>query len=664
MDIEDKQEESETSDDLSISIEDLEVEARDYEKPHLPFEEISGRYKFIRFIALGACANVFKGYDKKLSHPVAIKILPRNLAEKEDYVERFIMEAKVAARLRHPNIIRIYDVGEQEGVYYIIMDFLPGHDLRTRLSLEAIFPHDKIVEIIRDMCSALDYAHAQGVIHRDIKPGNIMFDKYERAVLVDFGIAKAAVEARITQTGTILGSPIYMSPEQFMEESITPASDIYSLGVIFYELLSGKPPFEGNTIEEIKEQHLNSLPPTIDGIEPYLSSVINKCLAKKPENRFKSAQEILDAILNKRIIDNREEKTSVTVKKQVVSGSRLPYPIVLTILSLLIVILVLLLLINGSISLPFVPGTLTIDASPPTAKYIIIGNSIIKEGRGGKSKMSLSSGSYLVKIEQNGFYPASRRIEIRSAKEIDLKTNLIPMGSIKHPLTGENLIWLPYENEDLTANGCWLSTKEVIVKEYALFLNQVGNRIEGGVSYIDIYNPSCLLEIKNGKFTAKTDRGNYPVNLVSYYGAKAYATWSKGYLPREIEFLSACRFGNKENALYPWGDYPSTDLSSNIDYNGKHIPLTENDRNPSGLMPVGSFTPTGLGFFDLAGNLSEWCSYDNGEDLDMQPVRGGSFKDKIVLQACDARLKIAANTRSSSIGFRVAYPPDILERVK
>ncbi len=668
MDIEDSQEKSENTDDLDIVVEELEGEASKYEKPHLPFEEISGRYKFIRFIAVGACATVFKGYDKKLSHPVAIKILPRNLAEKEEYVDRFIMEAKVAARLRHPNIIRIYDVGEQEGIYYLIMDFLPGHDLRTRLNLEAFFPIEKTIEIIKEICNALDYAHAQGIIHRDLKPGNIMFDKYERPVIVDFGIAKAAVEARITHSGTILGSPIYMSPEQFEEESITPASDIYSLGVIFYELASGRPPFEGNTIDEIRDKHLNSLPSPIEGIEPYLASIIYKCLAKKPEHRFKSAQEILDALENRSIVDNQEEGLKEKTVKHAGSKSSIPYIIALALSSLFITFLILLLLAGGNLALPFVPGTLVIDTSPREARYKIKGHDIVQEGSGGKQKIRLPRGEYIIRIEEQGFYPFLGSIEIKPTREVYIKTNLIPFGTINHPLTGDELIWLPCYTEQfddkLGSSGCWLDTKEVTVREYAFFLNKVGNRVEGGVSYIDIDNPLCLIELKDGRFTPKPDRGNYPISLVSYYGAKAFASWSKGYLPKEGEFLTACRYGNKEVAIYPWGDYPRIDVSNNLDYYDKHIPLTENSKYTSGLMPVGSFLPTGLGFYDLAGNIAEWCSYDNDVDMDKQPVRGGSFNDKIEKQACDARLVIESNKRSTSIGFRVAYPSDILERLR
>ncbi|MBN1234391.1 MAG: protein kinase [Candidatus Coatesbacteria bacterium] len=656
------------------TLEEFEKEALSFEKTNLPFEEISQRYKFIRFIGGGSCATVFKGYDKKLSHPVAIKILPRNLAEKEEYISRFMLEAKVAARLRHPNIIRIYDVGEQEGVYYIVMDYLPGHDLRTRLNLERRFTRDKIIMIIKDICSALEYAHIQGVIHRDLKPANIMFDKYEKAVLVDFGIAKAALEARITHSGTLLGSPAYMSPELFIGKEANPASDIYSLGIVFYELLSGKVPFEGNSLDELKEMHLTMKPPTLDNEESYIQSIIKKSLSKEPEHRFFSIRDFLDALEKKAIVESYEEgiaekKSETNVARQ--KSRKITYlSCFLILISACFIGITSLFFLGKMPDMSFIPGFLILDTSPDNAGFIIKGENEDQQGKVSKNRIKLPPGNYLLTIEEQGFQSKYAKIEIKSGEHLKLRIDLVPKGIQKHPLTGSDLVWIDNfiaEKNGRFVNhpGVWMMAKEVTVDEYTYFLNKNGNKIEGGISYIDLDNPKSLIELKDGVFKVKSGFANYPVNLVSYYGAVAYAKWSSGFLPTEDEWISASCIDIKKRDTYPWGDYPRTDLSNNKDYSGdlviKRYSLNEDG---TGIIPVGLFIPTGKGFFDLAGNVSEWCRKDKPENSNTQIIKGGSYKDNLQSLSCCYYEEISANSRLPHVGFRIAYPSKVLERNK
>ncbi|MGI5819217.1 MAG: Stk1 family PASTA domain-containing Ser/Thr kinase [Armatimonadota bacterium] len=257
---------------------------------------IADRYRVDHLIGEGGMALVYRGTDETLDRRVAIKILRPELSDREDVVARFRREAHAAAKLNHPNIVQIYDTGVDQGRYYIVMEYLPELNLKEIIKRYAPLPLDKVVEVGTAACEALSHAHRQGIVHRDVKPANVLFTDDGRAKLSDFGIAAAAGEAGLTEDGKVLGSAHYISPEQAQGAPAGPLSDIYSLGVTLYEAMTGRLPFGGETAADIAAQHLRETPPSPRSINPDVPPaaefVIMKAMSRDPQRRYRSADEM------------------------------------------------------------------------------------------------------------------------------------------------------------------------------------------------------------------------------------------------------------------------------------------------------------------------------------------------------------------------------------
>src|SRR5215216_4347180 len=250
-------------------------------------------------------AVVYRATDLRLNRTVAIKVLPPDVAFNSDVRTRFIREAQTAAQLSHPNIVPIYSVDEKDhgSVVYFVMAFVDGESLGARLAREGAWPVDRTVRVLRDVADALAYAHERGVVHRDIKPDNILIDRASgRPMVTDFGIARAAAgETRLTITGVAVGTPAYMSPEQALgEREIDGRSDLYSLAVVGYHLLSGETPFKASNTPAMLVKHVSERPRPIRERRPevpaYLAVAIDRALAKRAEDRWSDAAEFRDAI--------------------------------------------------------------------------------------------------------------------------------------------------------------------------------------------------------------------------------------------------------------------------------------------------------------------------------------------------------------------------------
>ncbi len=259
-----------------------------------------GKYQIAERLGRGGMAEVYKAYHPQLERYAAVKLLHGYLAEGQDFLARFQREAKAVAALRHPNIVQIYDIDVEEEHYYMVMEFIDGGTLKDRLiQADGPLPIPEMAHIFRETASALDYAHRQGVLHRDIKPANVLIGENGRVVLTDFGIARIVSETQFTVTGTLVGTPAYMSPEQGKGMQISTPSDIYSLGIILYEMVTGKVPFDADTPLAVIHKHINEplpSPRTIrEDIPRVLEAVIVKALAKEPEDRYQSAAEMVAA---------------------------------------------------------------------------------------------------------------------------------------------------------------------------------------------------------------------------------------------------------------------------------------------------------------------------------------------------------------------------------
>ena len=256
-----------------------------------------GRYEVIRELGQGAMGIVYQAKDPLIDRVVAIKTINLGLAQegKDEYEGRFYQEARAAGRLNHPNIVTIYDVGKSDDIAYIAMEFLQGRELRDIMNDKGLLPVDHVLDITAQVASGLAYAHEYGIVHRDVKPSNIMVIRDGHVKITDFGIARMASSAVRTQTGMVLGSPKYMSPEQVMGKEIDQRSDIFSLGVMLYEMLTGQSPFNGDNVNAIMYQTLNAVPPAPNSVNDVVPEMLNfivaKALAKNLDDRYQNAKD-------------------------------------------------------------------------------------------------------------------------------------------------------------------------------------------------------------------------------------------------------------------------------------------------------------------------------------------------------------------------------------
>ena len=254
-----------------------------------------GRYKIIRKLGAGGMANVYLAEDQELGRRVAIKILNERHANDEQFVDRFRREAKHAAGLSHPNIVAIYDRGEAEGTYYIAMEYLDGRSLKELIVGRGPAPVHVAIDYARKILDALRFAHRNGIVHRDIKPHNVIVDAEGRVKVTDFGIARAGT-SQMTEVGSIIGTAQYLSPEQAKGAPVDQTSDLYSVGIVLYELLTGKVPFSGDSPVEIAMKHISAIPEPPSSLRPDipedLDLIVLRALGKTPEDRYPSAEEM------------------------------------------------------------------------------------------------------------------------------------------------------------------------------------------------------------------------------------------------------------------------------------------------------------------------------------------------------------------------------------
>jgi len=287
-------------------------------------KELEKEYEVLSELGRGGMAIVFKAKETELDREVAIKVLPFSLAFDKEFVERFQREARTSAKLEHPNIIPIYRVGKSGRVIYFVMKFLRGKPLSSVLAARgAGLPPAEIRRVLADVCRALAYAHKSGIVHRDIKPDNIMFDEHGHAVVTDFGIAKAASGGKLTGTGMSIGTPHYMSPEQAKAQALDGRSDIYSLGVVAYQCLTGAVPFDGEDSFSIGYKHIMEelpTPPLESPEQRQLFEIVKKMMAKLPEQRFQNAEELIGVLEGGRSVSFT---TDATMALPSMAGARL-----------------------------------------------------------------------------------------------------------------------------------------------------------------------------------------------------------------------------------------------------------------------------------------------------------------------------------------------------
>ncbi len=269
---------------------------------------LENRYRIIGLFGKGGMGEVFRAEDLKLKQEVALKFLPENLQKNEAALGRFIGEVRTARQVSHQNVCKVFDIGESDGKHFLSMEFVDGDDLSSLLRRIGRLPSDKAAEISRQICFGLHAIHEAGILHRDLKPANIIIDSKGKARITDFGIA--GIEADISKDEIRVGTPAYMSPEQITGRQVTTRSDIYSLGLLLYEIFTGKQVFQADSLDELIKKHSTTQPTNpsefVENIDPIVEKIINRCLEKNPADRPKYALYKLRSLFRAEIRSKRQ----------------------------------------------------------------------------------------------------------------------------------------------------------------------------------------------------------------------------------------------------------------------------------------------------------------------------------------------------------------------
>ncbi|HLY28223.1 MAG TPA: protein kinase [Aggregatilineales bacterium] len=331
-----------------------------------------GRYEVRERLGIGGMATVYKGWDTNLDRWVAVKVLHDHLVEQAGFKERFEREAKVVASLSHPNIVQVFDFDtvtvNTVPVYYMVMAYIPGKSLKNLMDdahrQNERLPLSQVSNVMRGVLSALDYAHKQGMVHRDVTPANILFNEQGQAVLTDFGIAKIVSGTRLTQSGMTVGTPMYMPPEQGTGDTADSRSDIYSMGVILFEMLSGEAPYQGDSAVALILKHINDPIPSVRAtnadLTPAMDSVVMRALAKDPADRYATAADFLadfeTAMGGGAVTAVQDRGRTVFLPTGATRSTRLPWMAIATGLGVIVVVLAIAVLSRSSGNVPAASG--------------------------------------------------------------------------------------------------------------------------------------------------------------------------------------------------------------------------------------------------------------------------------------------------------------------
>jgi formylglycine-generating enzyme required for sulfatase activity len=645
-----------------------------------PTPQTLGKYKIAEEIGRGGFAAVYKAIDTTLNRTVALKVLAAPPPGDSTFLERFWREARTAANLKHPNIVAIYEIAEIEGRYCLAMEFLPGRTLAQILKEEGALPPRQVAEITQQLASALDYAHARGFVHRDIKPSNVIIDDEGHVTLTDFGTVKPAEGTKLTAPWMSIGTPEYMSPEQIGGLVVKPASDIYSLGVVCYEMISGQVPFSGATPYVLHAHVYDTPPPLTDlvaQIPEVVAEVIHHALAKKSEERFTSAGQMAYALtaaveaagelletavarkeqdkatipLNekqtpppiratgfaRRVVDieareeairraiaaEKERKTPTAVARPTpLPGVREGFPRRVAAIGGILFIAGLL-----AVVLFYQPGVLREKPTPTP---------IATQGPVPVQAEVWEDSSVMVHVPAGDFYMGSRDSDDANADN-DEK----PMHSVH-------------------LDDFWIDQSEVTNEQFARFLNEEGNQEEDGVSWVNVEDEESNIIYEEGQYRPRNGYEDHPVTHVSWYGAQSYCQWAGKRLPTEAEWEKAAR--GTDGKIWPWGNDWDEDK------------VNAKDAGPGHTTAVGSY-PDGAspyGCMDMAGNAWEWVAdwyqrdyYQAAPDHNPQgpnqgasrSVRGGSWALPQGLNRCASRFGFLPWVRRDDLGFRCASTP-------
>jgi serine/threonine-protein kinase len=646
-----------------------------------------GKYTISGEIGKGGMGMVYRAQDPFIGRMVAIKTIRLDILQqkggKEEALKRFLREAQSVGNLSHPNIVTIYDVGEDEGLIYIAMEYIDGHSLEELLQQNKRFSLDEIIQLFSQIGAALDYAHQKGIVHRDIKPANILVDQNHKVSIVDFGIARTA-SSTMTQTGMFLGTPRYMSPEQISGKKVDNRSDIFSLGAILYELLTQCNPFEGESITtviyKIMHAELRPLSDFNKQLPAGLDGVVKKALARNIDARYRTCRELLDDLKKysqaKDKADTVKESRDKEQETQLLDAlgmdvaplavkNRKPLFVVLVAMIAVLGVIMGIILISGHKSAVPSAGGAFSAASPAAAGAV----SPLKE-KSADSSAKTDSKNTVVKIATPPSLavkknqpiapvqiPAEKPVEqpqalaassTRNAKGFEEQIFFnrtimvhIPAGdfTVGSPLGQGNVDEHPAHK--VYINDFWLGKYEVTFEQYDFFCRETRRSQPGDEGW---------------------GRGNRPVINVSWDDAQAYCQWLAQKTARNFRLPSEAEWEKAARAKYPWGSSEPAVDKVNMKGSDDGFPFSA---------PVGSFPPgeSHYGVLDMAGNVWEWIAdwYD-AKYFQMSPrrnphgpvsgssrvVKGGSWKNGPNVIRSANRSSERPDQGLNVLGFRLA----------
>jgi len=637
-----------------------------------------GQYHIIEQTGKGGMATVYKAYQPNLDRYVAVKVLAPDMAEAKDFVARFEREARAVARLRHRNILTVFDYGRQGDTFYLVMEYVSGGTLRGHLGWPQ--PLAYAVNVISQVGDALAHAHRQGLIHRDVKPGNILMAEEDWPLLSDFGLVKIVEDSlQLTASGAGVGTPQYMSPEQAQGLAVDQRSDIYSLGAVLYEMVTGRPPFGTDNPMAVILRHINKpiTPPHAlrSDLPEEMGHVISKALAKSPADRYQRMEEFVADLreacplpANHNVVHqgNVPAASNMVSTRPSVLPRRRPYLWigVATGIVLLLTLALTLLLSNAS-TRPLHSPTPTPPHSPtPTLSH-------------SHTPTPPKSPSPSVVPAT----PAPQAIELRVWEADGAEMVFVPAGEFV--MGSEELGDDERPVHRVYLDGFWIDRYEVTNERFARFVDATGYQTEAeqrGWGWVSPPLPSDIGEEQRGVEEIegadwRHPRGpdsdiegkpDHPVVLVSWNDAHAYCRWAGKHLPSEAQWEKAARgpaapgqAGDSEHGRrYAWGD----------EFDSARANTRESEQGDT--TPVGSFSPQGdspYGASDMTGNVWEWVADWYGSDTYSQALvanppgpatgtykilRGGSWPFDEVYARTAFRYNVKPDYTYDFAGFR------------
>jgi len=574
--------------------------------------------------------EVYLGTHLTLDRPVAVKVLHSYIEEDPDLLARFQREAKVVAGLRHPNIVQIYDFDAVDGHPYIVMEYLKGPSLDAYLrdlhKRNERIPLYQIAHLLKTLTAALDYAHDQDVIHRDIKPANIMLHGQTdeitldqplpndvETVLTDFGLVRIANTASQTRSGMVSGTPAYMSPEQARGDQTDRRTDVYSLGIVLYEMLAGRVPFQADSTLSLIYKQINDPPPLIPGITPAVQKVIDRALAKKPEDRYPTSRHMAvdfllaigmtaeaKTILNdlpeeatRVAVDIPEEtrqvhidlpnasiKPAATLEKPKPAG-RKSIRLGIGILS----VIGLLAFAIGAFFIFFKPSIFANATETP-----ISSNTTELAISSTATEPSITSTA--TEVQNTGAVTPTVEITPTEASGLPNADGMVEIKSGTYQVGATQADDYHIALMDVSLNNFWIDIYQITYEQYQKFITATGTEA-----------PVVL------------GKGKQPVRGVTWDQAVAYCTWVNKRLPSEAEWEVAGRGPGPNPQLYPWGNDPKAD--------GNIASLPDQDTYEVGTLP---FNKSFYGLYDMVGNIWEWVGEPYASTFTGPKIlRGGRF---------------------------------------